>query len=171
MSFIKPQIVQDHYFEVSTSEGSFWLPTYALGENPDAKTFQDLYELEYLGHELIYGWGARMSAPGYMDCTDWCVFDTEAEAKEYLRETYDAQIDEVDEVEKEPHCESCRDDWSFHMRRCPVDGCGGVVDDHCEPPHCCKCLTKLPDGPDGPMARPAPDGSALQIDVEKKEES
>lgn len=94
MSFMKPQIVQDHYFDISTSEGTFWLPAYALGENPDAETFQDHCGGEYLGHELIYGWGARLSAPGYMDCTDWCVFDTEDEAREYLRETYDAQFEE-----------------------------------------------------------------------------
>ncbi|MFO0964631.1 MAG: hypothetical protein U0793_03460 [Gemmataceae bacterium] len=34
------------------------------------------------------GWGARFSAPGYMDCTEWSVFDTEREAREYLDETY-----------------------------------------------------------------------------------
>ncbi len=30
------------------------------------------------------GWGARLSAPGYMDCTDWAVFDTEEEAADHL---------------------------------------------------------------------------------------
>ena len=34
------------------------------------------------------GYGARLSAPGYMDCTDWVVFDTEQEAIDYLAETY-----------------------------------------------------------------------------------
>lgn len=94
MSFMKPQIVQDHWFNISMSEGAFYLPTDVFGENPDANAFQDYCGGEYLGHELIYGWGARLSAPGYLDCTDWCVFDTEAEAKEYLRETYDAQFDD-----------------------------------------------------------------------------
>lgn len=34
------------------------------------------------------GWGARLSAPGYMDCTDWLVFSTEAEARAYLEEFF-----------------------------------------------------------------------------------
>jgi hypothetical protein len=38
--------------------------------------------------ELIEGFGARLSAPGYMDCTEWCVFETEEEATTYLVEMY-----------------------------------------------------------------------------------
>ena len=38
--------------------------------------------------ENIQGYGARLSAPGYMDCTEWCVFDSVEEAEEYLTETY-----------------------------------------------------------------------------------
>ena len=34
------------------------------------------------------GWLARMSAPGYMDCTNWTVHDSEEAAKEYLEEMY-----------------------------------------------------------------------------------
>ena len=37
----------------------------------------------------VEGYGARLSAPGYMDCTPWTVFATEEEAEEYLRDTYD----------------------------------------------------------------------------------
>src|SRR4030095_607048 len=40
------------------------------------------------GITLIEGYGARLSAPGYMDCTPWCVFDSEREAEEYLDENY-----------------------------------------------------------------------------------
>ncbi len=38
--------------------------------------------------ENIKGYGARLSAPGYLDCTEWTVFDTEDEAREYLEEMY-----------------------------------------------------------------------------------
>ena len=38
--------------------------------------------------ENIKGYGARLSAPGYLDCTEWTVFDTEEEAREYLEEIY-----------------------------------------------------------------------------------
>jgi len=40
------------------------------------------------------GVGARLSAPGYMDCTEWSVFDTEEEAQTYLDETYPEDEDE-----------------------------------------------------------------------------
>ena len=38
--------------------------------------------------EYAPGYGARLSAPGYLDCTDWCVFDTEQEARDYLDDMY-----------------------------------------------------------------------------------
>lgn len=33
-------------------------------------------------------WACRLSAPGYLDCTDWVAFDTEGECVEYLVDTY-----------------------------------------------------------------------------------
>lgn len=44
--------------------------------------------------ELREGWGARLSAPGYMDCTDWSVFDSEEEAEAYLEETFGEEDDD-----------------------------------------------------------------------------
>ena len=38
--------------------------------------------------ENIKGYGACLSAPGYLDCTEWSVFDTAEEANEYLAEEY-----------------------------------------------------------------------------------
>ena len=38
--------------------------------------------------ENIKGYGARLSAPGYLDCTEWSVFETEEEVREYLEENY-----------------------------------------------------------------------------------
>jgi len=49
--------------------------------------------------ENIKGYGARLSAPGYLDCTEWTVFDTEDEAREYLEEMY--PDDEEDEPEQD----------------------------------------------------------------------
>ena len=37
------------------------------------------------------GFGVRMSAPGYLDCTAWEVFDDEDDAQS----TYDAFVDEI----------------------------------------------------------------------------
>jgi hypothetical protein len=49
--------------------------------------------------ENIKGYGARLSAPGYLDCTEWSVFETEEEAREYLEEMYPE--DEEDEPEQD----------------------------------------------------------------------
>lgn len=40
------------------------------------------------GITLIEGYGARLTAPGYLDRTEWAVFDTEDEAEAYLDDTY-----------------------------------------------------------------------------------
>lgn len=34
-------------------------------------------------------WLARLSASGYIDCTDWSIHTSEAEAESYLVDTYD----------------------------------------------------------------------------------
>ena len=39
--------------------------------------------------ELREGWGARLTAPGYLDCTPWSVFDTREEAEASLRDQED----------------------------------------------------------------------------------
>lgn len=44
--------------------------------------------------EIVSGYGGRLSSPGYLDCTEWAVFDTEAEAREYLTDRYDLDEDE-----------------------------------------------------------------------------
>ena len=41
------------------------------------------------------GYGARLSAPGYMDCTDWTVYDTQEEAEAGLNADYGDEDDEL----------------------------------------------------------------------------
>jgi hypothetical protein len=66
-----------------------------------ADAIRDYCSDEPLEWENIKGYGARLTAPGYLDCTDWCVFDTEAEALQYLDENYPEGDDEdgLDESE------------------------------------------------------------------------
>lgn len=53
--------------------------------------------------ELVEKWGARYSAPGYMDCTDWVLADTKEEAERECKEMYgDDEEEEEDEGEGEP---------------------------------------------------------------------
>ena len=46
----------------------------------------------------VTGYGARLSAPGYLDCTDWAVFDTVLEAEDYLSEEYPEDEENTDDA-------------------------------------------------------------------------
>lgn len=47
--------------------------------------------------ETVIGWFARLSAPGYMDCTEWQgPYETEAEALADLAETFGDDDEEDD---------------------------------------------------------------------------
>jgi len=49
--------------------------------------------------EYVHGYFARLSASGYMDCTEWAgPFETNAEAEEYLVDTY-VDPDSWEEIE------------------------------------------------------------------------
>lgn len=47
------------------------------------------------------GYCCRMSAPGYLDCTDWAWFATRQEAVEYLDEYYGDDYDADDDDESD----------------------------------------------------------------------
>lgn len=53
------------------------LPLYLEGDLDEEQTFT--LKVQYL---------ARMSAPGYLDCTGWTAHDTEEQAQRYLLDTY-----------------------------------------------------------------------------------
>jgi hypothetical protein len=49
--------------------------------------------------EEVTGWWARLSAPGYMDATDWVgPYETEREARRYIYETYEVHPDTGEEM-------------------------------------------------------------------------
>lgn len=87
MSFLKPEIYYGTYFAVETSHGTEIVPghmfTRTVATNSDA--FADYVEGKILDtDELIpvsEGWLIRLSASGYLDCTEWSAFPTEKEAK------------------------------------------------------------------------------------------
>ncbi len=46
------------------------------------------------------GFGCQMSAPGYIDCSDWVVFATEEDCAKYLADGYfDGPLDEMEQDE------------------------------------------------------------------------
>ena len=106
MPFMQRQITnKQSWVQVETTHGTVSLPAYDLGLNiRDSQTathpltskqreeiisqLSEYCEGTVQEWETIQGYGARLSAPGYMDCTEWSVFDTVEEAQEYLDEYY-----------------------------------------------------------------------------------
>jgi hypothetical protein len=97
MPFMKPQVYQGEYYEVTAGHGETWIVPvdatgFLSGFAQPASSLQDYVEPDIDDPDEILqpkrGWLARMSAPGYLDCTDWSAHDSEQEAREYLDEMY-----------------------------------------------------------------------------------
>lgn len=95
MGHMQAQIVgpQD-WWEVETTDGTCWVQCEDAGyKDVIAKDLMPYLSVPDTSHvmrwEFKSGYGARLSAPGYTDCTDWCVSDSEEEAKAYLAEQYE----------------------------------------------------------------------------------
>jgi len=113
MSFMQREITgQQEWLEIDGASGVEFTPIeYAdgaaiqtardldNGEDVDDEDIQDFIGSVYscgkvYSATIRMGFGARLSAPGYLDCTEWGIFDTAAEAEEYLSETYPEDEDE-----------------------------------------------------------------------------
>ena len=89
MGFMQRQItIKSKWFQVETSQGTEFIPSELVGTNPAIEDLTDYCEGIPVSFEAIEGYGARLSAPGYMDCTEWTVFQTAEEAQSYLEEMY-----------------------------------------------------------------------------------
>ena len=93
MPFMQAQVRHIAMFLVETSEGTECIPSDLVGDNPVHADFSDYVNGEVdvrVEVELFPGWYSRFSAPGYMDCTEWCgPHDTEEAALDALAETHD----------------------------------------------------------------------------------
>ncbi|SRR6266550_4100427 len=97
MSFMEKQVREGRWLRVETMGGSTeYVSVFDTGlDIPNGNNFDDPDVAKTIGQytedrpetwENIKGYGARLSAPGYLDCTEWTVFDTSEEAEEYLKE-------------------------------------------------------------------------------------
>jgi len=102
MAFMKPFIEYGAWLEIDGDCGTTYLPMDVspmtvddltrAAEEGDVTAYAPLLDY-YEGSriysvEVIRGYGARLSAPGYLDATEWTVFDTLSEAEEHLKEMY-----------------------------------------------------------------------------------
>ena len=119
--FMKPQIEFGEWLEVDGACGIEAVPADLIGgtswmkydvdydtdcmeEDSDLRNVLDSVEDfiesnvdDVTSIQLIEGYGARLSAPGYMDSTSWTVFKTREDAEEFLREEYDVEEEETED--------------------------------------------------------------------------
>lgn len=99
MGFMQIETMQDVWYQIETRDGTDYVPASVCGSlglengqsvDEESPEWQDLLERvhDYVeGHEISEiccigkKWAARYSAPGYMDCTHWCLGETEADAR------------------------------------------------------------------------------------------
>lgn len=110
MAFMKPEVYEGQYYEVSANHGETHIvPFDVVGNMNQYAALADYVEGEIDNPddntELCRGWLCRLSAPGYLDCTEWSAFETEQEARDYLADMYGDDEDEDDD-----HCcgDECR---------------------------------------------------------------
>ena len=112
--FMVPEIYRGDVWEVSANSGeTHYVPADIFSRSdsvPDLTNYVDgIIDCDRdTGEPMVTllkaQWLARLSAPGYMDCTDWCAFGTRKEAEEYLIEMYgdDLDMDDDDDDDEQP---------------------------------------------------------------------
>ena len=90
---------------------AFMQPFYAQGtfvvaeiDGEQSSVPEDVFSPEDHGKMIGMetGWFYRLSAPGYMDCTEWCgPFETEDGARSDLSETWEVDPDTGDDLPEE----------------------------------------------------------------------
>lgn len=93
MSFMQEQIIYDRWIEIDSKEGTFFIPQDLIGKTTeprlsDCAPFIPCLPQNVISMRIIDGYGARLSAPGYLDCTEWTVFPTKEQAQKFLTEMY-----------------------------------------------------------------------------------
>jgi len=85
-TFLSPEVVKEQVAIYESREGGTEIvPAYAFSSFED-----ELAEDEQESIEYGFGWIARLSAPGFLDCTDWVgPFETAEKAARELLELYE----------------------------------------------------------------------------------
>lgn len=88
---MRPEIISGTFVEIETQFGTTVVPMDVAGttdkdellQYTDCSTEEDIEDVS-----VVEGFGVRLSAAGYMDCTDWTVVDSEEEAQEKIIEWF-----------------------------------------------------------------------------------
>ena len=98
---MQPQMTEQQwwfYYETKC-EGSIWVPAELFSPETLAKELGD----DLVGSiGVTAGYGVRRSAPGYLDCTEWEVYDDEDDAQAAFDELVAEDEDEEDNNDGPP---------------------------------------------------------------------
>jgi len=85
------QVRYDRWVIIETTNGIVAIPQDCIGKQSTftASDVSDYIDGAFISAEVFDGYGARLSMPGYLDCTEWTVFETEEQAMHHLSEMYD----------------------------------------------------------------------------------
>jgi hypothetical protein len=85
--FMQQQVTNSrNWWRVDGCEGTMFFDAEDFTKEQAAENYEFPQAIDSI--ELIVGFGARLSAPGYMDCTDWSVYPSLKEAQEALAEMF-----------------------------------------------------------------------------------
>lgn len=103
MAFMEPEIYHGTAWCVETETGCYYVPTDVEPDGRGEQLAQYAPEGLLCANPTIIcvtrvtGWLGRLSAPGYLDCTDWCMFDSEQDAIDALSDEDDGDDEEDEE--------------------------------------------------------------------------
>jgi hypothetical protein len=98
MAFMVPVYEEGEWYDVDTSAGGSVVPADLVGDKPTRERLAQYVEGEVESWERKHAIGARLSAPGYMDATDWTLHETIEEARQYIEDTYEVDPETGDEL-------------------------------------------------------------------------
>lgn len=84
-SFLKPEIYHGHIQVAETKEGTVVVPE-CYAQYPSNAEAAKQYGVSEDDVSTVYAYAVRLSAPGYLDCTDWELVHTEQSGLERLLE-------------------------------------------------------------------------------------
>jgi hypothetical protein len=86
-NFMQQQVTDKcNWWKVDGPEGTQYFDASCISKSQARFCYEFPQAIDSI--ELVLGYGARLSAPGYMDCTDWSVYPSLKEAQEALAEMF-----------------------------------------------------------------------------------
>ena len=88
--FMQKQVTDSRkWIEIDGSEGSMLFDAELFTQQGAAEN----YPGKVWTNDIVRGFGARLSAPGYLDCADWSVYASIEDAEKALAEMFDDDDD------------------------------------------------------------------------------